>query len=55
MGKGRRKEEEKEKGVKEMEKEEEAEKPIVVRETKEICILSNCRLEVRWRVREDER
>lgn len=38
-----------------MEKEEEAEKPIVVRETKEICILSNCRLEVRWRVREDER
>lgn len=32
-------------------KKEEAEKPIVVRETKEICILSNCRLEVRGRVR----
>jgi len=28
-------------------KKEEAEKPIVVRETKEICILSNCRFEVR--------
>jgi len=35
-------------------KEKEAEKPIVVRETKEICILSNCRLEVRGRVRSME-
>jgi len=34
--------------------EREAEKPIVVRETKEICILSNCRLEVRGRVRSME-
>lgn len=37
-----------------MEKKEEAEEPIVVRETKEICILSNCRLEVRGRVRSTE-
>lgn len=34
----------------EMEKEEEVEKPIVVGETKEICILSNCRLKVCERV-----
>lgn len=34
----------------EVETEKEVEKPIVVRETKEICILSNCRLKVRERV-----
>lgn len=49
-----KKREKKEKKKKGMEKKEEAEKPIVVRETKEICILSNCRLEVRGRVRNTE-
>lgn len=51
--KGGRKEEEKER-ERDGEEKKEAEKPIVVRETKEICILSNCRLEVRGRVRSTE-
>jgi len=49
LGKGKKRKERKRDG-----KEKEAEKPIVVRETKEICILSNCRLEVRGRVRSME-
>lgn len=50
--KKRRKKNKKEKKEEEeeVEKEKEVEKPIVVRETKEICILSNCRLKVRERV-----
>lgn len=44
------KEEKEEEEEEEMEKEEEVEKPIVVGETKEICILSNCRLKVCERV-----
>lgn len=47
--KKRRKKKKKKKEEEEMEKKE-VEKPIVVRETKEICILSNCRLKVRERV-----
>lgn len=48
--KRRKKNEKKKKEEEEVETEKEVEKPIVVRETKEICILSNCRLKVRERV-----